>query len=148
MNKFLICIVGFLALTILSGCISAREAQNPQPKAEILCEEWGNNLKIPAKKMIQTPQQMAQEFIDACTVGNYDSMPRLESYYQRKHCKTLANATIKEIDVLPHNEKVWQVSVMCPVDSKQRNFYMEKIKVNYNGKVVTEWKISFPMDFR
>ena len=148
MNKFLICIVGFLALTILSGCVSAREAQNPQPKAEILCEEWGNNLNIPAQKLVLSPQQAVQNFIDACTVGDYDSMPSLESNSPRHDiCPTLANATIKKIAVSQDREGYWDVTVMCS-DSKQRLFHMKKNRVNRNNKIETEWVISFPVGFR
>ena len=39
--KRILFLLGCLGVLLaLSGCVSAREAQNPQPRKAVVCEEW------------------------------------------------------------------------------------------------------------
>lgn len=50
------CLVAMLAL---SGCVSARETQNPQPRKAVLCSEWeeSDGSQIGDKKESREPEK-------------------------------------------------------------------------------------------
>ena len=142
MNKAFIFITGFFAIAILSGCVSARNEQNPQPKAELLCKEWDKTNSISVKQANLTPRMVAEQFLDACAVGDYEAMPSLP-YYALKYCQYLSNATIKEIIESQYVENFWTVRVYCPEVSTEIEFYLKK-KVYTNAP--PEWQLDFPLD--
>ena len=94
MNKVFIFIAGFFMIATLSGCVSARKQQNPQPTAEVLCEEWNKNL-FAANQKILTPRAAAEQFIEACNIGDYEN--NIAGSYSLWHY--YKNSTVKSISL-------------------------------------------------
>ena len=139
MNKISILITGFAMLVILTGCVSAREQQNPQPKAELICQEWGKGLNVPVQKKELTLREAAEKFIFDCSIGNYSEMFANVRYHDDKiKCSTLANATVQKIEL--QNDygyrKYWNVTVLCPSDSNTKTFVLK-----YDEKKKPTWSV-------
>ena len=139
MNKVFIFIAGFFMIATLSGCVSARKQQNPQPKAEVLCEEWNKNL-FAANQKILTPRAAAEQFIEACNIGDYaNNIARSYSlwhYYK--------NSTVKSISPV---RDFWSVTVVRAEDLCELCFTVQKINVVKDGRTVrVDWRVSFPYE--
>ena len=142
MNKVIIFITGIFALTLLSGCVSARLEQNPQPKAEILCKEWGKYLPESAKKQPETPYKVIKRFIEACEVNDFDNMPEINFRYN--DLKFMTHAIIEKIANHNQYSDSWIITVWCPNDSTRRTISLHKMESQNqadNAKKIT-WAIS------
>ena len=139
MNKVFIFIAGFFVIAILSGCVSARKQQNPQPKAEVLCEEWNKNL-FAANQKILTPRAAAEQFIEACNIGDYAN--NIAGSYSLWHY--YKNSTVKSISPV---RDFWTVTVVRAEDLCELCFTVKKINVVENGRTVrVDWRVLFPFE--
>lgn len=142
MNKVIIFITGIFALTLLSGCVSARLEQNPQPKAEILCKEWGKYLPESAKKQPETPYKVIKRFIEACEVNDFENMPEIDLRYN--NLTVMERATIEKIADHKQYKDSWIITVYCPNDSNRRTISLHKMESQNpeDNTKKTIWKIS------
>ena len=146
MNKVFIFIAGFFMIATLSGCVSARKQQNPQPKAEVLCEEWDKNLFASNQKNL-TPRVAAEQFIEACNIGDYSKMGgEMGGLYSRRYSHYFINAKIKNIELT--NANFCRVNVFLPQSSVDAYFYVKEYNiVDSDNKVLgTEWRGEIPWD--
>lgn len=142
MNKVFIFIAGFFVIAILSGCVSARKQQNPQPKAEVLCEEWNKDL-FAANQKILTPRAVAEQFIEACNIGDYEN--NIARSYSRWHY--YKNSTVKSISPSQTQGGCWHVTVVRAEDLCELEFTVEKINVVKDGRTVrVDWQVLIPYE--
>lgn len=143
MNKVFIFIAGFFMIAILSGCVSARKQQNPQPKAEVLCEEWDKDLTAAIQKNLSV-RELAEQFIEACKIGDYSKIFAPSIGYTKKYSHIFIDAKIKDI-VPTRNSGCFEVKVFSPQLSDDVYFYVTKYNIVKENKVLrTEWRAEIP----